>query len=144
MQGKKQPAIERFWDKISPEPNTGCWLWTGAIRSNGYGTIHLPARTLAHRFSYEQFIGTIPEGAMVCHKCDVRCCVNPAHLLVGTAYDNAIDCLVKGRNKATKLSEAQVKEIRESNQSIKELAAVHGVGETAIGHIRQGIAWRHV
>jgi hypothetical protein len=89
------------------------------------------------RFAYEQFVGPIPG-------CDVRFCVNPAHLFVGTAYDNAIDCLVKGRNKATKLSEEQVKEIKQSTRSIKELAAAHGVGETTIGHIRQGIAWRHV
>jgi hypothetical protein len=36
MQGKKQSVIERFWDKVSPEPNTGCWFWTGTLRSNGY------------------------------------------------------------------------------------------------------------
>ena len=73
----------RFWKYVSPEPNSGCWLWTGAVQSHGYGHIHsAPDRkwVRAHRLSYEMHKGPIPEGLDLDHKCRVRSCVNPDHL----------------------------------------------------------------
>ena len=73
-----------------PEPNTGCWLWTAALK-NGYGRITMmnPKRkTAAHRVSYEAFVGPIPEGLTLDHLCRVRCCVNPAHLEPVTMREN--------------------------------------------------------
>ena len=56
----------------------GCWLWTGAQSSEGYGYVKLAGRTLsAHRVSYELFIGPIGEGLEPDHLCRVRNCVNP-------------------------------------------------------------------
>lgn len=73
---------ERLWRKISPEPNTGCWLWTGADNGAGYGTLTFghSKRAYAHRVSYEHFVGPIPDGLQLDHKCRVPCCVNPDHL----------------------------------------------------------------
>lgn len=62
--------------------------------SGGYGWIR---GIQAHRYSYERFVGPIPEGLFVCHKCDTPSCVNPHHLFVGTAMDNHLDAVSKGR-----------------------------------------------
>lgn len=75
--------IERFFKHVqkSDDPE-GCWLWTGAcFKSGGYGAFSVDKRPVrAHRWSYEHFVGNIPEGLYVCHKCDTPACVNPAHL----------------------------------------------------------------
>ncbi len=78
----RKTALERFERFVSPEPNSGCWLWTGNTAPGGYGMFS-PANSRnyqAHRFSYEQFKGPIPKGLEIDHKCRVRCCVNPDHL----------------------------------------------------------------
>lgn len=98
---KHRHIIDRFMDKIEPEPNSGCWLWTAAVSRLGYGTfrgesVYDPERK-AHRHSWKLFRGRIPDGLHVLHKCDVRCCVNPDHLWLGTQGDNVRDCFRKGR-----------------------------------------------
>lgn len=97
------PLLERFNASFIPEPNTGCWLWMAAstsaemprptIRENG-------RRVVAHRVAYRLFVGPIPEGRMICHRCDVPMCVNPDHLYAGDAKSNAQDCLRRGRHAA--------------------------------------------
>ena len=64
-------SVERMMAAVSPEPNTGCWLYLKALNSTGYGP---------HRRFYERFKGPIPVGATLDHKCRVRSCVNPDHL----------------------------------------------------------------
>lgn len=91
---------ERFDDKYIPEPNSGCWLWTGSLNRFGYGKFYARgASWLAHRFSYELRIGPVPEQLHVCHKCDVTQCVNPDHLFLGTHADNMRDKSLKGRSR---------------------------------------------
>lgn len=88
----------RFWAKVEKGP--GCWLWTGAKNSRGYGQTASGLKgksKLAHRASYEHFYGPIPDGLYVLHRCDVPHCVNPQHLFVGTAADNMQDAVRKGR-----------------------------------------------
>ena len=71
-------AEELFWTKVEPEPNSGCWLWTGYTNRDGYGCFRRDL--LAHRFAYELYRGAIPAGLTLDHTCRVRSCVNPAHL----------------------------------------------------------------
>lgn len=83
---------------VEPEPNTGCWLWSGSLGSTGYGHIRQGDDVLhAHRASWELFKGLLPPGLFVCHKCDVMPCVNPDHLFLGTPKDNMKDMSAKGR-----------------------------------------------
>lgn len=112
----KKSFGERFWSKVTPAGDTECWLWTGFRDRNGYGRIRKgskksdPTRT-AHRHAWEMFNGSIPDGLLVCHKCDVANCVNPAHLFLGSTADNVADRVAKGRS---------------SNGHVGKLACKHG------------------
>lgn len=93
-----------FLQDNSEADENGCWLWTGA-RTNGYG--HLTrglGNGYAHRHAWSiANRRVVPKGMHVCHKCDVRECVNPAHLFVGTPSDNIRDAIAKGRHIASPL-----------------------------------------
>jgi hypothetical protein len=145
---------ERFNERYIPEPNSGCWLWVGAILPDKYGTIRIDGRTQkAHRVSWELHRGQIPEGLFVCHKCDVRCCVNPDHLFLGTQQDNVNDMMRKGRGKyahagaknpQAKLTDADVIAIRSSRKPYQTIAEQFGIATVTVGLVRRRITWRHV
>lgn len=84
-----------------PEPNTGCWIWSGPTRGKiHYGVIGYKGKYIStHRLSYQLFKRRIPKGKDILHKCDTPLCINPHHLSSGTHTDNMRDCLAKGRNK---------------------------------------------
>lgn len=72
---------DRIQSKISPEPNSGCWLWTASLDGKGYGQISMNGRPRrAHRVVYEAERGPIPAGLDLDHKCRNPVCVNPDHL----------------------------------------------------------------
>lgn len=73
----KKSLADTIYDLSVPEPNSGCWLWLGGLTDDGYGSCR---STTAHRISYQAFVGPIPDGLEIDHKCRVRCCVNPAHI----------------------------------------------------------------
>lgn len=87
---------ELFWGHV--QKSEGCWRWIGAHMRNGYGHMGSRGKTYsAHRLSYELNVGPIPNGMCVLHRCDVRDCVNPEHLWLGTKSDNTRDMDKKGR-----------------------------------------------
>ena len=152
---------ERFWAKV--ERSAGCWRWNGSHVHNGYGQIlgtvggkRIPLR--AHRVSWELHFGPIPDGSMVLHRCDVRDCVNPSHLFLGTASDNTRDMVSKGRqfvpaprlgrdHWASKLTEYAVSDIRMRHargETIVALAREYGVDRGTVRGIVIGRTWKHV
>lgn len=80
--------IERFGYRVRVTPH--CWEWLGALGDSGYGTFGVSSgrSVQAHRFAYESFVGPIPEGALVDHRCRNRGCVNPQHLRLATNKQN--------------------------------------------------------
>ena len=88
-----------FLAKVASALDDECWLWTGAVGGDRYGRFQWNGRTrMAHHVSWEMFVGLVPEGLVVMHRCDVPLCVNPAHLAVGTQSENILDCVAKGRH----------------------------------------------
>lgn len=152
-----ESAQDRLRAMSRVDPDTGCWNWIG-MRKNGkrpYGRTYVGSRTdgtrkvvSAHRHSYEVFNGPIGD-LHVCHRCDNPPCVNPDHLFLGTAKDNADDRDRKGRNSPApvyrgasgtnaKLTDAQVAEIRASTESSAAIAPRYGVCDSHIRALRRG------
>lgn len=94
-----RPRAERFWEKV--DKSGDCWLWLGFVEPRGYGQFCETGtrKTVpAHRVAWELHHGeTIPAGLFVCHRCDVRHCVNPDHLWLGDHDENMKDMTSKGR-----------------------------------------------
>ena len=97
---KRAPLSERFWARVVKHEN-GCWLYGGEKFGNKYGLLTRGGRSgrniSAHRYSYEIHHGEIPRGKFVCHKCDVKNCVNPDHLYAGDHEDNTQDIVDRKR-----------------------------------------------
>ena len=147
----KEPLINHWTDKGEAD---ACWQWKGSKFKNGYGRVYL-SRTVAIPASRAVMMlryGHIPSDIEVCHKCDNRICVNPAHLFLGTAKDNAIDKAGKGRchampgtkNPSAKLTEAEVLAIRSSSKGHAEAARMYAVSESLVRMIRNKQVWKHV
>lgn len=104
-----QDLQQRIKSSVKIDEMSGCWIWqkakVGTERKRSYGKItigkkHIDRKNaLAHRVSYMVFIGNIPDGLQILHKCDNPSCVNPEHLSLGTNQDNVNDREMKGRTK---------------------------------------------
>lgn len=149
----KEVARKRIVSKVN-YPKSGCWEWKLSIRENGYArTTFKGDNWYLHRLSYWAFIGDIPDGHDVCHKCDNRKCCNPNHLFVGTRKDNMEDAVSKGRQARglalpqAKLSDEDISKILSrihSGELYKNIAkdfnvTRHSIGRVAINNgIRRG------
>lgn len=158
-----RPLAERFAEKYEPCLVTGCWLWTDAPNSTGYGRLLVNGAVIgAHRISYELHNGPIPAGLCVCHRCDTPPCVNPAHLFLGTAKDNSDDKYAKGRNRvgipnpprgeaqgSARLTAEIVSELRLACHAGRDLdrsalAECLGVSQGTLSRAIAGRTWTHV
>ena len=135
----------------SKPSDAGCWVWQLKLDSYGYGRTNVRSQPVkAHRASYEAFVGPIKAGALVCHRCDNRACVNPDHLFLGTHADNSADMTKKSRQARgarlarSKLSEADVRAIRADARPHSKIAPLYGVSRTQIRYVRERKVWRHV
>lgn len=155
----RTPSDVPVWDKILlrgwtevPGPlDTPCWWYDGTHEKHGYGNVRLHGRIVkTHRVSYEHFVGPIPDGLIVRHRCDVRICLNPDHLEVGTNADNVRDRDERGRgaqhdgenSNQAKLTWVQVREIRASTDLTRFLVKRYGVSRTTIQYIRSNKSWK--
>ena len=143
--------------KIVRVPESGCHLWTGQLDSHGYGRIkkRVDGRIryfLAHRVIWELERGPIPDGLCVCHHCDVRECLNPSHLFVGTSAENTADMMRKGRGRwqkgvvrnGLKLTVAQVLSIRADDRLHRVIAEDYGVNPCTIDRIKSRKRWQNL
>lgn len=148
---RRMPAMPTFLSRI--QKTSECWNWTGGCFVDGYGRfVHNHKVYKAHRFSYEIYFGAIPDGFMVCHRCDNKPCVRPSHLFLGVAKDNSVDAMLKdrvaygeshGRAKLT-ADDARsiVREYRDGRASQNALSRRFGVAPNAIWCIVHGLHWR--
>jgi hypothetical protein len=151
-----QTHMARFWARAIPEPNSGCWLWTGRVDGKGYGMFMIDSSNRrAHRLALSFSGVDVPHDRIVCHRCDNPPCVNPEHLYVGTDRDNVNDRESRKRgggpkrrgegNGRAKLTQAQVEEIRalfETGLHTKvALGKRFGVSDAQIGYIVRRLQW---
>lgn len=124
---------------------SGCWHWTGALNSLGYGQLNFEGkRQLTHRLSFQLHVRPLAVGEQVLHHCDNPLCLNPAHLFVGDPAANSKDKVSKNRHARgfslphTKLAAGQVDEIRRSTQPQANLASQFGITQSTVSRIKSG------
>lgn len=164
----RQQDIDRFWNKIKQQD--GCWEFNSATDRDGYHKFNYKLvnsdrwiQTGAHRFVLMALGKTIPQGNVVCHRCDNPSCVNPSHLFIGTVNDNNQDKVKKGRqpslkgskNGSSKLNETIVKQIRKetivgnrsgynNGSNVKEIAKKYNVHSETVRLIAKRKIWNHI
>jgi DNA-binding CsgD family transcriptional regulator len=155
---KRGQVVRTVEDRLlrKSKPEGDCIEWTGSLR-NGYGRLIVGARddnsrrhVSAHRAAYECWVGQVPAGFYVCHRCDNRRCINPAHLFVGTARENFDDMRDKGRNvlppqktgerhASAKLRDSDVQAILADSRSSRRVAHDFGISSSHVRQIRRGL-----
>jgi hypothetical protein len=144
--------LDRFISKV--EFVDGHWLWTGThtkSKSGEYGQFSLHDRkVLAHRLSYELFVGPVPPGCMVLHACNVSCCISPNHLRTVDHQQNMTDRRGSGRTARgehqgrAKLDEATVRAVLAADGTSTSIGRRFGLSRSHVANIRAGRIWRHL
>ena len=141
----RRSEVQRFWDMVDKREDNECWEWVGSLDSDGYGWFSTQSisnkiatekkqkkTTTAHRYSALMKYGDLGDN-MVRHTCDNRKCVNPEHLILGTAKDNSRDMVERNRslvgekNANSALSDIQAKEILVKYQHAVDNNSKHGI-----------------
>lgn len=136
----------RLEEHSIPEPNSGCYLWTGSLRSGGYGKINIDGRShSAHRIAWIEKHGPCPDDLVIRHECDVPSCVNVDHLETGTHQDNANDRQQRGRHRfgipATKCTQEMTVAIRADGRDNTAIARAYGISRRHVRDIKAGRRW---
>jgi predicted DNA-binding protein YlxM (UPF0122 family) len=146
----------RFHERYKINEETNCWEWTHGKTKSGYGRFSLNGQMIrAHRFSYHIYNEIDPGRFECCHHCDNKICVNPQHLFLGTAKDNALDRENKKRHphpsgensKSSKLTNEQVLEIKKmllNGVTLPEIEKLFSVTNSTVSAIKMGDRWSHV
>lgn len=144
--------VERLLSRIKVNAN-GCFEWQGPL-NDGYGNMSVAGEMKrVHRVSYETFRSAIPDGLCVCHECDNRRCINPAHLFLGTRLDNTRDAASKNRMEFgerrcnSKLTSELVVEMTNrynAGETFGQIARDVGVNNRTVSRVLCGNGWRHV
>lgn len=157
--GMTSALTDKFWQRVEKRAADECWPWNGTRNRSGHGKIWNGERNVAaHRYAYALATGDKALDKIICHKCSVPYCVNPAHLYAGTYSQNTWDAIRagsfnykgQGRGEAhsmAKLTEAQAVEIKHrlvAGGSVVAIAREYGVTKGAISRIRRGKNWTHV
>jgi hypothetical protein len=145
MAGRRRTDIKtRFEEKFRRGQPDECWIWLAARKGpkpKQYGHFRVPGETGAHRMAWRLYVGPIPEGMHVLHKCDVPLCVNPAHLFLGDPLANNRDAITKGRHSFATQFQPQI-----SEQMVSEIRQLYDPGK--VGYLklakRFGISASHV
>jgi hypothetical protein len=147
----KKKFDERFDDKCTSIPLTGCIIWLGHVGHAGHGQIFYKGKLeRTHRVAWEKRYGQIPDGMSVLHKCDIPCCVNPDHLFIGTQRENISDMIAKGRgaigekHHLAKLTKNKVSEIIKDTRGVTFIAMDYGVTASTISAIKSGRTWKQM
>ena len=140
---RSKNVLERLWENSTGDRNDECWETTHADQSRaGHVRIRLDdkSRMMTHRLAWEAYHAEpIPDGLIVCHRCDNPKCFNPHHLFLGTHKDNTQDMIKKGRNRPPrKLTIEQTMEISRSFLPSSTLAVQYGVTSARVRQIKRG------
>lgn len=146
------PMQEKLEASVVRVPESGCWIWMKSVNHRGYGRVGFGVgeNFSAHRASYEQKYGPIPNGLMALHHCDVPSCINPDHIFLGTQQDNMTDKVAKKRQAVgefhgmSKLTEQQAMRAKFGKEKPTELAKEFGCSAVIIRQIRQGKYWKYL
>lgn len=156
-------AKNRMEAAFTVDQSSGCWVWSGPKSGRGYCEIFIGGVKLrAHRVAYVLWRGPIPYGLYICHHCDNPSCINPDHLFAGTAADNSLDQVSKGRHPAKTMPEAFVKgenhpaaklsnsdipqiiRLRAEKKSLREIGALYGIAPATVSNVVHGRNWSSV
>ena len=154
---RKDSLKYRFESSFTKKNEKECWIWNKKLDKQGYGVFFSgkDKSCRAHRFSYTFYIGEIPSGLLVCHKCDNRSCVNPSHLWIGTNKDNMADMKKKGRSQRaigeshsrSIMTSEMVKLIKiriKNGEAMAKIARDFNIAYSTIANLKYGLCWNHI